>query len=49
MSDHKLIFCSRKVKQAKFEKHKDAFLRSNKHYTFNLFLEELQIKLIFKF
>ena len=42
MSDHQLIFCTRKVKQAKFNKHKNVFLRSLKHYTVNVFVEELQ-------
>ena len=42
MSDHQLIFCTRKVKQAKFNKHNNVFLRSLKHYTVNAFVEKLQ-------
>ena len=42
MSDHQLIFCRRKVKRAKFNKHSNVFLRSLKHYTVNLFVEGLQ-------
>ena len=42
MSYHQLIFCTRKVKQAKFDKHNNVFLRSLKHYTVNVFVEELQ-------
>ena len=42
MSDHRLIFCTREVKQAKFNKYNNVFLRSLKHYTVNVFVEELQ-------
>ena len=42
MSDHQLIFCTRKVKRAKFNKHNNVFLRSLKHCTVNMFVEELQ-------
>ena len=42
MSDHQLIFCTRKVKRAKFNKHNNVFLRSLKHYTVNVFVEKLQ-------
>ena len=42
MSDHQLIFCRRKVKRDKFNRHNNVFLRSLKHYTVNVFLEELQ-------
>ena len=42
MFDHQLIFCTRKVKQAKFNKYDNVFLRSLKHYTVNVFVEELQ-------
>ena len=42
MSDHQLFFCSTKnVKRAKRNKHKNVFLRSLKHYTVNVFREEL--------
>ena len=41
MSDHQLIFCTRKVKQTKFNKH-NVFLRSFKRYTINVFAEKLQ-------
>ena len=41
-SDHLLIFCTRKVKRAKFNKHNNVFLRSLKHYKVNVFVEELQ-------
>ena len=41
MSDHQLI-CTRKVKRAKFNKHNNAFLRSLKYYTVNVFVEELR-------
>ena len=36
MSDHQIIFCTRKVKQAKFNKHNNVFVRSLKHYTVNV-------------
>ena len=39
MSDHQLIFCTRKVKQTKFN---NVFLRSLKLYTAIRFVEELQ-------
>ena len=42
MSDHQLIFYTRKVKRAKFNKHNNVFLRSLKHYTVNVFMGELQ-------
>ena len=42
MSDHQLIFCTRKVKQAKFNTYNNVFLRSLKHYTVHVFVEELQ-------
>ena len=42
MSYHQLIFCTRKVKRAKFDKHNNVFLRSLKHYTVNVLVEELQ-------
>ena len=42
MSDHQLIFCTRKVKRTKFNKHNNLFLRSYKHCTVNAFVEKLQ-------
>ena len=42
MSDHQLMFCTRKVKQTKFNKHNNVFLRSFNHNTVNVFVEELQ-------
>ena len=42
MSDHQLIFCTRKVKRARFNKHNNVFLRSLKQYTVNVFVEKLQ-------
>ena len=42
MSDHELIFCTRKVKQTKFNKQNNVFLRSLNHYTVNVFVEKLQ-------
>ena len=42
MSDHQLTFCARKVKRAKLNKHNNVFLRSLKHYTVTVFVEELQ-------
>ena len=42
MSDHQLIFCTRKIKRAKFNKYKNVFLRSFKNCTVNVFVEELQ-------
>ena len=42
MSDHQLMFWTRKVKQAKFNKHNNVFLRSLKHCTVNEFVEKLQ-------
>ena len=38
ISDHQLIFCTRKVKRIKFHKHSNVLLRSLKHYTVNLFV-----------
>ena len=43
MSDHQLIFCARKVKRNKFNKHDNVFLRSFKHYAVNVIVEELQM------
>ena len=42
ISDHRLIFCTRKVKRVKFHKHNNVLLRSLKHYTVNLFVEGLR-------
>ena len=42
MSNHQLIFCTRKVKRAKFNKHNNVFLGSLKHYRVNMFVKELQ-------
>ena len=42
MLDHQLIFCTRKVKRTKFNKHNNLFLRSLNHYTVNVFVEKLQ-------
>ena len=42
MSNHQLIFCTRKVKRAKFNKHDNVFLGSLKHYRVNMFVKELQ-------
>ena len=40
--DHQLIFCTRKVKRAKFNKHNNVFLKSLKHYIVNVFVKKLQ-------
>ena len=42
MSDHQLIFCTRKVKWTKFNKHNNVFLIPLKHYTVNVFVQKLQ-------
>ena len=42
MLDHQLIVRTRKVKQAKGNKNNNVFLRSLKHHTVNVFVEELQ-------
>ena len=42
MSDHELIFCTRKIKQTKFNKQNNVFLRSLNHYIVNVFVEKLQ-------
>ena len=42
MSDHQLIFCTRKLKWTKFNKHNTVFLRSLKHNTVHMFVEKLQ-------
>ena len=42
MSNHQLIFCTRKIKRAKFNKHNVVFLRSPKYYTVNVFVEKLR-------
>ena len=42
LSDHKTIFCSRKITCAKFNKHNTVKIRSLKHYTKDLFLENLR-------
>ena len=42
MSDHQLIFCTRKVKWAKSNKHNNVFLGSLKQYIVNVFVKELQ-------
>ena len=33
MLDHQLIFCTKKLKRTKFDKHNNVFLRSRTHYT----------------
>ena len=40
--DHQLIFCTRKVKRVKFQKHNNGLLRSLKRYIANLFVEGLR-------
>ena len=35
ISDHQLIFCTRKVKRVTFHKHNNVLLKSLKHYTIN--------------
>ena len=45
ISDHQLIFCTRKVKQVKFHKHSIVSLRSLKHYTVNFFAKSKSFKL----
>ena len=42
MSDHQLIFCTRKVKRTEFNKYNNVFIRSLKHYTVNVFAKKLQ-------
>ena len=42
MSHYQLIFSTKKVKRAKFNKLNNMFLRSLKHYTVSVFVEELQ-------
>ena len=42
LSDHQMIFCSRKITRAKFNKHNTVKIRSLKHYTKDLFLENLR-------
>ena len=46
ISDHQLIFCTRKVKRVKLHKCNNVLLRSLKHHTASLFVEELR-KVIF--
>ena len=42
LSDHQLIFCTRKVVKNKFGIHKSIKTRSMKHYTQATFIEELE-------
>ena len=42
MLSHQPIFCRRKVKRAKFNNHRNVFLRSLEHSLVNMFLKELQ-------
>ena len=42
MLDHQLIFCTRKIKRTKFDKHNNVFLRFLKYCTVNVFVEKLQ-------
>ena len=42
ISDHQLIFCTRKAKRVKFHKHDNVLLRSLKHCIVNLFVEGLR-------
>ena len=42
LSDHQMIFCSRKILRSKFNKHNTVKIRSLKHYSKDLFLESLQ-------
>ena len=42
ISDHKLIFCTRKLKPAKLNRYNNLFLSSLKQYTVNAFVEKLQ-------
>ena len=41
ISDHQLIFCTRKVERLKLHKQNNVLLRSLKHYAVNLFVEDL--------
>ena len=42
LSDHQMIFCSRKILRTKFNKHNTVKIRSLKNYSKDLFLESLQ-------
>ena len=42
LSDHQMIFCSRKILRTKFNKHNTVKIRSLKHYNKELFLVSLQ-------
>ena len=42
ISDHQLIFCTRKMKWVKFHNHNKLFLRSLKHYLVNKLVEGLR-------
>ena len=42
MSDHQLIFCKRKGRWTKLNEDNNLFVRSLKHDTVNMFVEELQ-------
>ena len=42
ISDHQLIFCTRKVKQVNFHKHNNVLLRSLNTILVNLFVEGLR-------
>ena len=42
MSDHQIIFRTRNVKRAKNNKHNNGFLKSIKHYTVYVLVEELE-------
>ena len=41
LSDHQLIYCTRKISRIKRGSHKQIQFRSFKHYTVNLFEQEL--------
>ena len=42
LSDHQLIFCTRKVSHTKSHGHKHIIIRSMKNYTIDLYLESLR-------
>ena len=42
ISDHQLIFCTRKVIRVRFHKYNNVLLKSLKHHTINLFVEDLR-------
>ena len=48
LSDHQLIYCTRKILRTKANKHNEVWVRSLKKYTPELLIKQIKIKILIK-